>query len=309
MCGVGETLIPNEIIEITRQILMQRHYVWIVTNGTLTKRFNQFANFPAELRKRLGFKMSFHYLELIEHGLLDCFFDNVKIVKNAHMSFSVEVTANDEAESHISEILELTKSKLGHYCHISLPRDEKDPDYTLMSKHSLEKFHRIWGVFDSPMLDFKVSTWMQKRKEYCYAGAWTYLLSLETGVLSTCYGQIYGQDFFDLSKPIRDIPVGHHCKQSHCFNGHAFLALGDVLEVKGITYTDIRNRVASDESNWLTPEMKAFCSQRLQEGNKIFSNREKMWLELRKPFFIRSDFKNKVIKRIKNICFKRKTRK
>lgn len=36
---------------------------FIVTNGTITKAFKEIEEFPEELRKRLSFKFSYHYLE------------------------------------------------------------------------------------------------------------------------------------------------------------------------------------------------------------------------------------------------------
>ena len=61
ICATGETLIPNEVVEYTRAILAQGHYVMIVTNGLLKKRFEEFSEFPESYRKRLFFKISFHY--------------------------------------------------------------------------------------------------------------------------------------------------------------------------------------------------------------------------------------------------------
>ena len=53
ICASGETLIPHEIVDYTKAILQQGHYVMIVTNGMLKKRFEEFAGFPEEYRKRL----------------------------------------------------------------------------------------------------------------------------------------------------------------------------------------------------------------------------------------------------------------
>lgn len=73
MCGGGETLLPPEMTTIVRAILEQGHYIMIVTNGTVTKRFEEMMTYPVELRQRLGFKFSFHYLELKKRNLLDVF--------------------------------------------------------------------------------------------------------------------------------------------------------------------------------------------------------------------------------------------
>ena len=62
ICANGETLIPKYIIDYTRAILEQGHYVMIVTNGILTKRLKEFSNFPLEFRERLFLKSLFTIL-------------------------------------------------------------------------------------------------------------------------------------------------------------------------------------------------------------------------------------------------------
>ena len=38
-CAGGETLIAEEVIDIIKALLVEGHYVMVVTNGSLTKRF------------------------------------------------------------------------------------------------------------------------------------------------------------------------------------------------------------------------------------------------------------------------------
>ena len=80
LCAGGETLIAEEVIEVTKEILKQGHYVMIVTNGSLTKRFEKIAEFPKDLLKHLFFKFSFHYQELVRLKMLDRYFENVKMM-------------------------------------------------------------------------------------------------------------------------------------------------------------------------------------------------------------------------------------
>ena len=89
VCGAGETLIPQQLIEIVHDLLMEGHYVFIVTNGLLSNRFDEYMKFPDDLLNRLGFKFSFHYLELQRTGKMDVFLSNIKKVKNKGVSFSV----------------------------------------------------------------------------------------------------------------------------------------------------------------------------------------------------------------------------
>lgn len=78
MCAGGETLLAQEVVDYARVLLEEGHYVMIVTNATVSKRFDEIAQFPSELTKRLFFKFSYHYLELKEKNLLDVFFSNIK---------------------------------------------------------------------------------------------------------------------------------------------------------------------------------------------------------------------------------------
>lgn len=63
LCGGGETLLCPDLPKVAKALLEEGHYVFIVTNGTITKAFKEIEEFPEELRKRLSFKFSYHYLE------------------------------------------------------------------------------------------------------------------------------------------------------------------------------------------------------------------------------------------------------
>lgn len=104
MCGHGETLIPKEVIQITREILNNGHYLMIVTNGLLSNRIKELIEMPMTLRERLGFKFSFHYLELLRTNQMDVFFNNIRMVREAGCSFSVELTPSDELIPYISDV-------------------------------------------------------------------------------------------------------------------------------------------------------------------------------------------------------------
>ena len=41
ICGVGETFVQTEIVEIVGLLLKEGHYVNVTTNGTLTKQFKR----------------------------------------------------------------------------------------------------------------------------------------------------------------------------------------------------------------------------------------------------------------------------
>ena len=62
----------------------------------------------------------------------------------------------------------------------------------------------------------------------------------------------------------------------HCFNAHGFLLLGDIPGFSDLTYADIRNRVCTDGSEWLTPKVKEFLSSKLSETNEEYSTLKKI---------------------------------
>lgn len=276
MCGIGETLIPEQVIDITKAILAQGHYVMIVTNALLTKRIEQFCEFPEEYRKRLGFKCSFHYLELSKKGLMNRYFDNIDLIRKHGMSMSVEMTPSDELEPYIDDVKKICMERVGALPHVTIPRDMTKENIVLLSNHSFEDFCSIWATFDSDMFELKKRLWAQKRNEFCYAGEWSGLLNIGNGVMGQCYGNCLHQNIFkDISKPIEWTPIGHNCCLPHCYNSHSLLGLGDIPEIKG-SYALERDRIdARDGSHWLTIEMREFLSHRLENYNIEYNENEK----------------------------------
>lgn len=279
MCGGGETLLPPEMTDYLRVILEEGHYIMVITNGTVSKRFDEIASFPREMRERLCFKFSYHYLELKKKNLLDSFFGNIKKMREAGCSISLELTPSDEASPFADELKQVAIERLGAPCHITVCRDNTKYERPILSEKykTTEEYRRFWGEkFLSDMFDFKMGIWGQKRKEFCSAGAWSGVLNLGTGAFGQCYCSFYHQNIFENpEKPIKKIPIGKNCMESHCFNGHAFLTLGLCPELDTIFYSRIRNRVCADGSEWLNPCMKAFLSQKLRENNEEYTSFQK----------------------------------
>ena len=81
MCAGGETLLAHDLLDVIYELLIEGHYVSIVTNGTLTDRLNEIAAWPGDLLKHVFFKFSFHFLEMKRLGWTDLFFENVHTIK------------------------------------------------------------------------------------------------------------------------------------------------------------------------------------------------------------------------------------
>lgn len=300
LCGAGETLLPVNLIDYVKAILENGHSVMIVTNGVLTERIKGYCALPSNLKSRLGFKFSFHYLELKRLNLLDQFFNNIKMVKEAGCSFSLELTATDEYEPHIEDIKKICLEKVGALCHLSVPRNEPEKGIPLLSKHTKEEFYEIWKSFDSAMFENKMKYWQQERKEFCYAGLYTGLLVLQDGTFRGCYKQLNHEYniFKDLSKPVIWCPVGK-CAIEHCFNGHSFLAFGDIPNLDFCTYEEIRDRIDEDGNHWLTEEMREHLSSKLNIENGELNKKEKLKYALLRFKIRAKGFTNRVIRKLK----------
>ena len=207
---------------------------------------------------------------------MDKFFDNIRMVRRAGCSFSVEMTPSDELIPHIADIKEKMMSELGALCHVTVPREGNSGKIPLMSKFSLEEYAEIWKDFDSELFRFKLSTWDVKRCEFCYAGAWSGLLNLGDGEMYSCYGsRIHENIFKNLDKPIKFTAVGKHCNQPHCYNGHSFLTFGLIPELghEVPSYAMMRDRV-DREGHWLNQEMRETMSQKLYKNNNLYCPKE-----------------------------------
>lgn len=277
MCASGETLLSREMIDIIKVILEQGHYIEVVTNGTVSKRFDEIVQLPADILKRLIFKFSFHYFELKRLGLFNAFFSNIRKIKESGCSFTVEMTPIDELESHIDDIKDICLKELGALCHVTIARNDLEKDITVLSNHSLDEYVNIWLQFRSKMLDFKKTIFQERRREFCYAGDWSAYINLGTGNITKCYAPMSIGNIFDMSNPIKFEAIGK-CPIAHCYNGHAHLTFGLIPSLKTPTYADIRNRVCLDGTEWVNPKMKQFMQGKLKENNDEYSITKKVFL-------------------------------
>ncbi len=164
LCGGGETLLPVEMPSIIKAFLEAGHYVSVITNGTLTNRFEDIVTFEKDILKRLFFKFSFHYLELLRLGALEKFFANIKRVSDAGCSFSVEITPNDELIPHIDDIKKISLENVGALPHITVARDSRKKSLPILTALTRDEFRDVWSQFESKMFDFKLSVFEKKTK-------------------------------------------------------------------------------------------------------------------------------------------------
>lgn len=302
LCAGGETLLSQEVLPIVKELLEEGHYVMIVTNGTITERFDEVAMWPKELLNKLFFKFSFHYLEMKRLNWIEKFCSNVDKVKKAGISFTVEVTPSDELIPFIEELKDVCIEKFGALCHVTIARDDRTNGIDILSQYSFDEYKKIWSTFNSELFNFKSQIFYKHRKEFCYAGDWSLFLNLNTGRLTQCYcGKYLGNIYENPETDLQLEAVGKRCKEPHCYNGHAFLTLGDIPELSTPTYAQVRNRVCYDGTEWLQPQMKQFMSTKLYQTNEKYSFINKIKLMMDKNRVVA--FSKKIVGKIKNYKF------
>jgi hypothetical protein len=266
LCGHGETLLPKEIVGIINALLKEGHYVFVVTNGTIDERFDEIVKLPSWRLKRLFFKFSFHYQELLRLGLMNDFVLNIEKVKKGGCSYSIEITPYDELIPYIEEIKIFCIKNFGAECHVTVARDNAKMELPILTDLSREDYHKTWASFNSALFEYKLSVFNAKQDKYCHGGELTSSLDLMTGDLKQCYSGDFIQNIYKNAKElIQWKAIGEQCPESHCYNAHAFLTFGSVPELndKTPTYADMRNRICTDGSEWLTPKMKKFMNQKI----------------------------------------------
>lgn len=276
LCAAGETMLHPQIIELVSELTKKGHYVDIVTNGTISKAIDNLTiQLNDEQKKHLFIKLSFHYLELISKKMMDKYIDNVNKIKQNGISYTIEITPHDELIPYIDEIKEFSMNHFGAWPHITVGRNEGTKEIELLTKLSREEYYKTWSVFDSPLFDFKFSIFNEKRCEFCYAGLWSISVNLEDGYYNQCYrGERLG-NIKNLEDEIKLLPIGE-CREPHCFNGHMFLAFGDIPGIGDqFVYADERDRIDEKGCHWLQKEVIDFFSTKLYDSNEELSFQEK----------------------------------
>ncbi|MDE6888454.1 MAG: radical SAM protein [Eubacterium sp.] len=281
ICGLGETLLAPYAAELAERLLENGHFVSIVTNGTITEKIQAFMKFSQDFKKRLFFKFSFHYLELKRLGMLDLFFANVAAVSQAGISFTVELTVNDETVPDIPKIKELCNERINAYCHVIESRNNND-GFSRLTKFTEKEHQKYWETFESPLFKFQQKHWMVKRREFCYAGDWVISLDAGSGWITPCFaGGIPIQNVFeDITEDIHFMALGCNCQWTHCYAAYVLLTSGVIPDIDAPAYATFRNRCTSEGKEWLTPEIKKFFSEKLYEDNAVYSKQKKEWINI-----------------------------
>ena len=277
ICGAGETLVQREAVDIAALLLKEGHYVNITTNGTLSQRFDDLITKAGDAIDRLHVSFSLHYIELLKKGWVDCFFDNVCKMRKAGASILVQMNLCDAYVPYIDEIKRISMERVGAWPQVALTRDELKRPFKIYTSGSKEAYLQQGKRFNSPLFDFTAKNFEVKRKEFCYAGEWSGVLDLESGILKRCYCEHGGTNIFeDINSPIEFCPVGKACRAEYCVNSSHFMSLGVIPSIQTPSYSQLRNR---PDAAWQTDVMAHFLNTRLYENNRQYSLREMRKLE------------------------------
>ncbi len=276
-CAGGETLLGDDILPIIYGLLEEGHYISIVTNGTITKCFDEMGTWSSNILSHVFIKFSFHYLELKSRKLLNQFFNNVRLMRSKGCSISLELMPHDDLMPYADEIKKVCLENVKALPHLTVGRDDTSCELKLLSELSLDEYGGgVWQAFDSDMFRYKLSMWGKDQRQFCYAGEWSCSLRLDTGDLYQCNGLICIDNVYDrIDEELHFKPVGNRCPHPHCWNCHAYLCLGVMPDVEAPTYADMRDRLCSDGSRWLNDDVREFFSQKLENNNIQYTKTEK----------------------------------
>lgn len=281
ICGAGETLIPSYTVDLVEVLLNNGHYVNLTTNGTLTKRFDEMLQrFSAEQFGRIQFAFSYHYLELIRLKKLDEFFANVSKVFEAGASVVVQMNLCDDYLPILDEAVSICRERTGAAPQFAATRREEGYPVNRVvydTELSDAEYAEVGRSFDSRLFDYTVDNFnVRRRGQFCYAGDWSFILNLCTGVMRRCYASCLSQNIFDHpERPIRLLAIGKHCNSPYCFNSSHYLTQGNIPEVDSPTYVEIRNRpeakcMVEGADGWYQEPFKTALSGRLYDANKQY---------------------------------------
>jgi len=269
MCAGGETMLCEELFPVVRELLEEGHYISIVTNGTVNSKFDEITSLPANLREKIYFEFSFHFMELKQKNLLTDFFRNINLMRDSGCSVSVDLVPNDNLIVYIDEIKQLCMENLGALCHLTIPSDASLKTKKLLSSMSYKEFTDTWKTFDSEQFNFKLKIFGEKRTEFCGAGDLSLYVFLDSGDYRQCYDTAAAGNIYEnIEKPLSFNAVGYCCPSPHCDNGHTLLTMGLMPSLKSITptYEKARNRICADGSEWINGIMKDVLSCQLSEN-------------------------------------------
>jgi len=309
--GEGETLLCPSLVDLMYGLLDVGHYVTLTTNTTIGYQIDKIITFPENFRKRMFFKVSFAYRELKQRQMLEIFAQNVQLLKQSGISYTIEIVSSDFLLGDIEKIKKFSIEKFGALPHVLTARNEKTKgdaypkEISCLSEH---KYNEIWGSFNSDLFNYQLyANEIAHRGKFCYAGVYTGTLSLQTGDFYACPNSNKITNLFeDIEKPILFSPIARSCTLNFCFLGFFIHILaGAEREIDtNIYFHHFRDRVCSDGSTWLTPTMREAYSHRCSEYHEPYSKEKEEFFDalMQKVYFDDEGKNDSMVNFIKAYC-------
>ncbi|MCI8666607.1 MAG: radical SAM protein [Dorea sp.] len=270
ICCDGEPLMSMDMIELISMILNEGHYVYLISNGTLTKQMKKLSTLPKELLSHLFIRFSYHYFELKRLNLVDTFFENIRRFHSAGGSFTLFLVGSERYISEINEIKQLSLQHLGALPHVDYERNESNCDGSvLVIQTDKEKndYKKIWESFDSNFLKFREKT-DGKITGQCNSGKWVIHLDLMSGEVSRCPVGSHLCNLYDnICEPIPFDTKSHGCPYEFCVCAPVFFAFGMKEDLKDTpSFYELWNRKTESGDNWIHDSAKEFFSGKLYDN-------------------------------------------
>jgi hypothetical protein len=284
MVAQGETLLFGQLKELIEMVTSLGHYARIVTNGTLTEPLKKLMDMPTSSQEKLVIKFSTHYLELKKRGLLDKYFDNIKMIRDNNVAFSVELCASDEFVPYIDEIKAACIENVGAIPHIVELRNQEIPGYPRLTKMEINEYQNIWQSFDSPLFNYETRNYEKYQNKFCYGGEYGMVFSWQTGEVSSCScegNKRIFNIFENPEEPLNFVAVGRNCPSAHCFTNYMWSVFaGNYDDYPMPTYAEERDRTTPDGRHWLTPIFREVYSQRCSQFHNPYSEDKSFFVDL-----------------------------
>ncbi len=302
----GETLIDDTIVPFIHGLLKFGHVVTVVTNLTLNNRIDELLDIPEQYLKRLIVKGSLHWEELKRLNKIDDYFNNMnKVLKKGASTYPFLVLSEDYMP-YLDEINNICMERIGAlpHCTPNIVFEDKtlshDGKIHTNPECTQEFVDKINNTFNSEIFKTSVKFLnVDVEKVFCYAGLWSFVVSLKDGSLFKCHNCPTENNFYENLEEMPELEaIGNNCQITNCALQYNFLADGLIPEFEGIpTYGQMlaRPRLINEEVRNLLDvkfnEIHKEYNKKKQEKTSL--KVQKLYKKLKQPKKTIS-FKNKV---------------
>jgi MoaA/NifB/PqqE/SkfB family radical SAM enzyme len=279
-CGMGETLLPDYVIELAKKLIWNGNYVIIISNATITKRISELCSLNDYIKENICIQVSFHYIELQKRNLLEVFFNNINKLKKSGISFYITIVPVDEMIVDVDRFKKICIENFGALPQVYEARDHRDSKLQRMTNLPLGKHTEIWGSFNSGLFEILQQYINIPQRKFCYAGDWSINIYLEDGNITPCHsgGVVLDNVYNNVDEPLNFAAIGVNCWQPWCYSVHCMMTMGVVPSVTTPSFDELRNRLCHDGTEWLNHKLKQFLKTKLYDSNKEYSEDKKKFI-------------------------------